>query len=66
MGYPSLEDLLAADAERSRQLAQGIPKRPSGNNPWLTPETYPRSTHRDPTADTAVRNVDRERRKKDK
>lgn len=60
---PTLEDLLAADTARARQLAQGkVPRR--GNNPFSTGYEPPvRLAYPDPTGNQAAGNVDRERRR---
>lgn len=58
---PDLYDLIRADQVRAEQRA---PRK--GNNPWMTSETYPRATYRDPTADEAIGRADRERRKQNK
>lgn len=54
---PDLYDRLRADAVRA---AQSAPRR--GNNPWTTPEQYPRLAYRDPTGEQATARVDKERR----
>lgn len=54
---PDLYDMLRADAARAAQRA---PRR--GNNPWTTPEQYPRLAYRDPTGEQAAARVDKERR----
>lgn len=59
---PTLDDLLAADAARARDAADKLPRR--GNNPWITPDLYPRRGYPDPTGDRAAARVDRERKRK--
>lgn len=54
---PDLYDRLRADAVRAAQTA---PRR--GNNPWTTPEQYPRPAYRDPTGETATARADKARK----
>lgn len=58
---PDLYDLIRADQVRA---GQRVPR--PGNSPFNRPEPMPRTSYADPTATTAINNVDRERRKQNK
>lgn len=58
---PDLYDLIRADQVRAEQRA---PRK--GRNPWESQDMDARRTYADPTADAALRNIERERRKQSK
>ena len=61
--YARLQMQGRVEQARGEQILKQLRRARSGNNPYSAPDEYVPRSHSDPTADAAIANADRDRRR---